>query len=404
MTENMKKTLLLCILTLLTHIAFAETTTSVFEDFSKLKKSQTVSPEYNTVLKTEVTSYINKAPTTFDKSLSQYFIVVDSSVKKQNLMLGYWDSTNQAFQLSPNMTKVSTGRTGSAQHFITPTGWVEQLPENGTYRAEGTKNENGIRGYGIKGMRVWDFGWQNATTGWLKKPEVRQIRMQMHATDPQYLEQRLGTPASQGCLRLSAETNQFLDKYAIIDRNIEQSKIKWALKKERTPVTNEGSFVLVVNTESTPTSVNKSSINVSGNTGKDTNNNNSIKNVSTGSMTNNNSNSNTNSNSNSVTPLEAPKVMPNNLTPIVIRPEESMVNTTMAPTINKTSTLTTNSVKETDANTKIKPSNLTPTIITPEGSIINTKIAPTTSRISTQSTVRETEEKSESKPFKPSTE
>lgn len=82
-----------------------------------------------------------------------------------------------------------------------------------------------------------------------KKPEVRQIRMQMHATDPQFLEQRLGNPASQGCIRLSAETNQFIDNHAIIDKKIEDSSQSWTLKKDRTPVSNQGSFVLVVNTD-----------------------------------------------------------------------------------------------------------------------------------------------------------
>lgn len=258
----MKKILLLSSLSFITHLAFAQNSSVVFNDFSKLKKSQPVSTEYNELLKKEVTSYIAQTPQTFDKSLSQYFILVDASFKKQNLAIGFWDSTTQSFQISPSVMKVSTGRTGSIHHYITPTGWVEQVPENGTYRAEGTKNSNGIRGYGSKGMRVWDFGWQNAYTGWLKKPEVRQIRMQMHATDPQFLEQRLGNPASQGCLRLSAETNQFIDKYAIIDRKIENSSMAWTLKKDRTPVANEGSFVLVINTETghVPTTVPHNSI------------------------------------------------------------------------------------------------------------------------------------------------
>lgn len=231
----------------------SSSTSVVFEHFSQLKKSQPVSPEYNQVLQKEVTSYLNDAPATFDKSLSQYFVLVDSAFKQQNLIVAFWDSNTKTFQLSPTMTKVSTGRTGSAQHFITPIGWVEQLPENGTYRAEGTKNQNGIRGYGAKGMRVWDFGWQNAYTGWLKKPEIRQIRMQMHATDPQFLEQRLGNPASQGCLRLAAETNQFIDKHGLIDRKIENSTQAWTLRKDRTSVANAGSFVLVINTD--PTSI-----------------------------------------------------------------------------------------------------------------------------------------------------
>ena len=35
-----------------------------------------------------------------------------------------------------------------------------------TGHTQGTFNENHIRGLGLKGMRVWDFGWQWATKGW----------------------------------------------------------------------------------------------------------------------------------------------------------------------------------------------------------------------------------------------
>ncbi len=36
---------------------------------------------------------------------------------------------------------------------------------DGDFRAEGTKNELGIRSCGNKGMRVYDFGWQQAVRG-----------------------------------------------------------------------------------------------------------------------------------------------------------------------------------------------------------------------------------------------
>lgn len=252
----MKKIFIVAAFALLSNFAIAQNQTTpeklsiVFEDFSKLKRSEVVTPEYNNTLNSQITAYLNIVPSTFDKKLSQYFIVVDSSFKKQNLMLAFWDSSAQSFHLSSNMAKISSGRTSKVHHYITPTGWLEQIPENGTYRAQGTKNKNGIRGYGAKGMRVWDFGWQNAYTGWLKNPEVRQIRMQMHATDPTFLEQRLGSPASQGCIRLSSEINQFLDNHAIIDKNIENSSMSWSLKKDRpNKVENAGSFVLIVNTD-----------------------------------------------------------------------------------------------------------------------------------------------------------
>lgn len=258
----MKKLIILSSFALFSNFAFSQIQNNVFDDFAKIKKSQPVDSNYNTELKSETSDYLAQAPSDFDKNLSQYFIVVDSSFKKQNLLLAFWDAQTQSFQLSPTMTKVSTGRTGSIHHFITPTGWVEQVPENGTYRAMGTKNENGIRGYGVKGLRIWDFGWQHAYTGWLKKPELREIRMQMHATDPQFLEPRLGHPASAGCIRLSAETNRFLDSHSIIDRKIENSSQSWVLKKDRTPVDNEGSFVLVVNTDKPVKSIDAQNVEV----------------------------------------------------------------------------------------------------------------------------------------------
>lgn len=244
----MKNFIVLFSLSILSISSFAQSE-NTFSEFSKLKKSITIEKDYFSDIESLVKENFNQLPNSFDKNTSQYFVVVDSSFKKQNLLLGFWDSTKQSFNLSSSMTKISTGRTGSVHHYITPVGWIEQIPENGTYRAEGTKNENGIRGYGIKGMRVWDFGWQKAYTGWLKNPELRDIRMQMHATDPQYLEPRLGQPASKGCVRVSAETNQFLDKFAILDKNIENSSQSWALKKDRTPVKEEGSFILVINSD-----------------------------------------------------------------------------------------------------------------------------------------------------------
>src|SRR3954452_3801509 len=57
-------------------------------------------------------------------------------------------------------THVSTGKPGRKEHFLTPIGVFRNTADILGYRAEGTKNENGVRGLGMKGMRVWDFGWQ----------------------------------------------------------------------------------------------------------------------------------------------------------------------------------------------------------------------------------------------------
>lgn len=113
--------------------------------------------------------------------------------------------------------KVSTGRTGRRDYYITPTGVFLHSDAILDYRALGTYNENHIRGLGIKGMRVWDFGWQPAQKGWRGDGEEGDIRLLMHATDPDVLEPRLGHPDSKGCVRISALMNVFLDRHGVLD-------------------------------------------------------------------------------------------------------------------------------------------------------------------------------------------
>jgi hypothetical protein len=114
-------------------------------------------------------------------------------------------------------SKVSTGQAGRYDHYITPTGVFAHTDGILDYRALGTFNENHIRGLGAKGMRVWDFGWQTAEKGWLPDRPTGDIRLLMHATDPDLLEQRLGRPASEGCVRVPATMNHFLDRHAVLD-------------------------------------------------------------------------------------------------------------------------------------------------------------------------------------------
>jgi hypothetical protein len=172
---------------------------------------------------------------------SQFFIAADRNPKKQNAALVFWDNDNKKTEVI-GYTKVSTGSVRD-KHFITPTGWFENVTTNGSYRAEGTKNENGIRGLGKKGMRVWDFGWVPATSGFRKNHTI-DIRFEMHATDPDLLESRLGRPDSQGCLRIHQSFNKFLDNYGIIDKNYENENY-WALSKTRTPALEAGSYVFI---------------------------------------------------------------------------------------------------------------------------------------------------------------
>ena len=125
-------------------------------------------------------------------------------------------------------TKVSTGSMGRFDHYITPRGVFHLTTEILGYRAEGTLNENGIRGLGSKGMRVWDFGWHDAVKGWNAgpgKPDHTAIRLMMHATDPDRLEQRIGRPASQGCIRIPSAMNRFLDRHGVLDAEYERAAV-----------------------------------------------------------------------------------------------------------------------------------------------------------------------------------
>ncbi len=153
----------------------------------------------------------------------QLLVVVDRNPLVQQLAIvlatpdGEWQAVGG--------TKVSTGSTGRFDHYITPRGVFQLTDAVLGYRAEGTLNENGIRGLGAKGMRVWDFGWQVAMKGWNAgpgKPDRTLIRLMMHATDPARLEQRIGHPASQGCIRVSSAMNRFLDRHGVLDSEYER--------------------------------------------------------------------------------------------------------------------------------------------------------------------------------------
>jgi hypothetical protein len=148
-------------------------------------------------------------------------------------------------------SKVSTGQAGRRGYFITPTGVFVHNGNILDYRALGTFNENHIRGLGLKGMRVWDFGWQTARKGWQSDDETGEIRLLLHATDPDYLEPRLGRPASKGCIRVPAGMNRFLDLHGVLDREYEvlaRSDPAFAavLAPDRSPTPLAGDKLVVV--------------------------------------------------------------------------------------------------------------------------------------------------------------
>jgi hypothetical protein len=148
-------------------------------------------------------------------------------------------------------SKVSTGQAGRRGYFITPIGVFLHTTGILDYRALGTFNENHIRGLGLKGMRVWDLGWQTAERGWRHDGETAEIRLEMHATDPDYLEQRLGRPASEGCVRIPATMNRFLDLHGVLDADYERAapddaEIRAVLLPARQPTPLAGNLVVVV--------------------------------------------------------------------------------------------------------------------------------------------------------------
>jgi hypothetical protein len=147
-------------------------------------------------------------------------------------------------------SNVSTGQANRRGYFLTPTGVFLHTDAIVDWRAEGTYNEEHIRGLGLKGMRVWDFGWQRAKAGWGEADEL-DIRLLMHATDPNYLEQRLGQTASKGCVRIAASMNVFLDRHGVLDADVERaaktdSRYEDVLLPVRTPTPLAGNTMIVI--------------------------------------------------------------------------------------------------------------------------------------------------------------
>jgi hypothetical protein len=185
----------------------------------------------------------------------QLIVVVDRSPANQAIRIilvrpaGAWEVIGGA--------SISSGQRGRFDHYITPTGLFRNTEGILGYRAEGTYNENKIRGLGIRGMRVWDFGWQAAYRGWGTDHSPGHIRLEMHATDPDVLEQRLGRPASQGCIRLSADMNRFLDYHGVIDADYERAALtdiryRALLLPGRKPTPLAGNALIVVDSSEPP--------------------------------------------------------------------------------------------------------------------------------------------------------
>lgn len=177
----------------------------------------------------------------------QYMLVVDRCAWVQAALL-FWRSSDGAYGFV-GASPVSTGRPGAFDHFETPAGVFDHTPANPDFRAEGTYNSRRIRGYGVKGLRVYDFGWQWAPKGW-GDGVVTTMRLQMHATDPDSLEPRLGTAQSKGCIRIAAAFNRFLDHFGVLDAEYERlanaGKKSAVLRDDRETVAEPGRYLIVV--------------------------------------------------------------------------------------------------------------------------------------------------------------
>jgi hypothetical protein len=178
---------------------------------------------------------------------AQYLVLVDRSPQVQALLL-LWFTPQEAPALI-GASPASTGRVGEFEHFETPTGVFEHSTANPDFRAEGTRNDLGVRGLGEQGMRVFDFGWQQARRGW-GDGGVSTMRLLLHTTDPDLLEPRLGSVQSKGCIRIPATLNRLLDRFGLLDADyqiaLHQGKTFWVLPADHTAIAGAGRYLIVV--------------------------------------------------------------------------------------------------------------------------------------------------------------
>jgi len=173
---------------------------------------------------------------------AQYIFFVDRNPEVQRGVLLLVDPvSNRIFVIGAD--RVSTGNPKRKGFFVTPLGFHAHTPENLDYRALGTKNAKGWRGLGARGSRVWDFGWRETQT---RDGQPYQIRLLLHATDPDFGEPRLGTVDSKGCVRISGSMNRFLDRGGILDRGYDETaRTRAVLSRSHESTPYAGKYLLV---------------------------------------------------------------------------------------------------------------------------------------------------------------
>ncbi|MFX1674639.1 L,D-transpeptidase [Paraburkholderia sp. A2WS-5] len=181
----------------------------------------------------------------------EFVILVDRAATVQALFIYFRAMPHEPWQMI-GASPVATGRPGEFDHFLTPLGVFEHTPSNMDFRAEGTMNENGIRGYGARDMRIYDLGWVDGERGW-GKGGFSPMRFQMHATDPDRLEPLLGIRHSKGCVRIPASLNAFIDHYGIVDAEyqalVDSGKSLWVLHPGREVTPWAGRFIVVIDSQ-----------------------------------------------------------------------------------------------------------------------------------------------------------
>lgn len=201
----------------------------------------TIDSAYRDKLVRHADVLIRRNLTKFDST--QFFLLVDRNHAEQKAFLAFYNVATGKVSLIGG-DKASTGNPNRRGYFETPTGVFENSPSNMSYRALGTKNSLGWRGLGAKGSRVWDLGWQRTVK---QRGEPMDIRLLVHATDPDQGEKRLGTIQSKGCIRVTSRFNKFMDYYGILDKEYEtNSKAKYVLLAKRDPVLFAGKFIIVI--------------------------------------------------------------------------------------------------------------------------------------------------------------
>jgi hypothetical protein len=181
---------------------------------------------------------------------AQAFVLVDRNPLVQATFVVWKTPAGAWFWLGS--TAVSTGKIGTFEHFTTPLGVFAHSLDNPDFRAEGTLNKNHIRGYGLRGRRVFDFGWQLAERGW-GGGGTSPMRLQMHATDPKVLEPRLGRVESEGCIRIPGTLNAFIDQHGVLDADYETALANgeklWVIKPGRQLVPWPGRYMVIVDSQ-----------------------------------------------------------------------------------------------------------------------------------------------------------